>query len=67
MGIFIGIGNYIGKSKIASSGGGITIDNVIIAEDSSYIITENGLYIGIELTDKSLKLDRGKLDINVLK
>lgn len=68
MGIIIGIGNYIGKSKIISSGGETPIvDNVIISENASYIITENGLYIEIELIDNSLKLDEGKLDINILK
>lgn len=44
MGIFIGIGNYIGRAKIIT-GGKVIIDNVIISEDSSYIITESGLYI----------------------
>lgn len=66
MGIFIGIGNYIGKSKVVTSGGQV-IDNVIITEDSSYIITENGIYIEVEIIDTSLKLDEGKLNINILK
>lgn len=44
MGIFIGIGNYVGKAQI-TVGSTIIIDNVIISEDSSYIITESGLKI----------------------
>lgn len=44
MGIYIGIGNYVGKAQI-TVGSTIIIDNVIISEDSSYIITESGLKI----------------------